>query len=165
MIEDLQEKISRTWSEYGATIIDEIMKPCSTNLTTNPFDYVPNNLHPSKVTPEDLNNFPLWVEGGLYRRLKRDQGQSETNGQYFLRHDWSGSYEDIPESVIGFSLKFIHSTRREFYSDIDNALKKNGISSEQLINAGLGSHQAREIMLPAYLELRSIGYNHIEFAQ
>jgi hypothetical protein len=165
MYEELNQKINRAWASNKAILLAELMNPGSTGLVENPFSWVGANLTLDQITWRDLNNMPLHVpvEGSIYRQLPRDMGENETFGQYWIRRQDPENSDKPSHSIIVHSLKYLNSTKCQKYADFDEAMRLESVTSQQVIEAGIASDKAREILYPVYVRLINMGYAHEDF--
>lgn len=70
----------------------------------------------------------------------------------------------------GFSQRFLDESPRQFYETLDEAVWESGISQEELMlllteTRQIGSREnLYQRLTPAYIKLRTMGYNHADFA-
>ncbi|MSR67380.1 hypothetical protein EXS65_00935 [Candidatus Peribacteria bacterium] len=141
--------------------------------------------HPEEVTFKDLNNFPQKFEGGLFREISRKQANkvepSITVRDWYRKLDLD-SQRDVTETekdLASYSGRFLDGSKESFYRDYDQVLTDLGIK-EQVESLGIKLRQMsaqgklgtkefeqardemRRLLLPAYLEMRKMGYRHRE---
>lgn len=114
-----------------------------------------------------LNNFYMNLPGASeksvlanYRAFAEEQGN--------MYESWIESYSNVSKEIeMGNTLLFLNQKRRDFFETIDRALVEEGISIDEVkrlqalrIEDSNNGKELCELVFPAYVRLRRMGYSH-----
>lgn len=113
-----------------------------------------------------LNNFILHVigVGGAYRKNSIVKENWNVPHKKILVNLSEGKERVFPDK--GHSKVFLRQTPREFYETVDRALKETNADvaeiKRQIASRNADYIKVNQMLLPAYIRLRELGYNHLE---
>lgn len=111
-----------------------------------------------------FNNFHGRFQGGFYRNLIINTPTADMTYRHFLE----GFYQRHPhlESRIGdHSEAYLVQTPREFFGIIDEIVRLKRISKRRILELErvfVGWRELHNLVLPVYIYLRALGYNHLD---